>query len=960
MKKIVKNFMFPICAVFLMSFNVINAQSGNSNIPLPLDTSIKYGRLSNGFTYYIKHIESPSKKLKMRLYVKVGYYSQESDQMDFAHALEHLAFKAAKDFPVNLLDDPVLLSRLGVAKDDVFGQTSTLYTWYSFDIPFEREDAFDTALLWFYDILDLKLNSDIVNKEKGPLKQELVFRQGDDLHGYFTNTKLESIIFPCRQDYTNFFEFNKSFAPMELIQFYKEWYHPERMALVIVGDTTNIDGIEGSIKSRFSSLISQGKFKSVSHCINKYLNSPNRFVVLERPTSKGIPHENSVEMFLYMRDKETVSQCESLEGLKREVLWDMFTGMINQRFQEVSNIYNSSFSAYVSPPLFDWPAYHIKISADTGKEKAALKMVVKVLKQAREFGFDQKEFEKFKNEKLKALKHTDTTNPGYWLEKIQSHIGYGAALPSHLNRNLSQWLGDLSLSDINAFSEKYVSEIPNDIGIIAPSGQESLSYTQEQFSSYIDQIANADVSAYVVPEIPEYLLSSKEVANLQLNGYTNKGPVKNGVQELVLANGVKVLLQPLEPTVKGRRVMLHGFSSYGASCFPQEDYFSAVNAPSIVLNAGVGEMDKFTLDRFLANTSFWQGVKPYIKYNESGIKGAASLKDFEELLQLVYLYFTQPRKDHRAFADWQTMEKKRYFNPGYSLIQEDFNVAMNETMGVSSKTPLGTKRYQGLKLTDMQVAYKIYQQLFGNASDFTFLFTGGFSAEEVIPLLQKYLGNLPVNPTGFLCSKKIKNEKKLLKGPLYIQFSAEGFGASYNMKSVRYSLRFVTEADDPANWREHIKMDILGTLMDSKIHELRFNEEASLYDMRAMAKFNMESMIYDFQMQLDCVPEELEGLRKKCKEMVSEIKKDGFSQQRFNEVIQHRILPKYSAERQSLNKVQSKTYNHYRYNVPWVSTSEIEYYIKSLGPKDIQKTAQKYLKDKNLTEFSFGDDIRLP
>lgn len=119
--------------------------------------------------------------------------------------------------------------------------------------------------------------------------------------------------------------------------------------------------------------------------------------------------------------------------------------------------------------------------------------------------------------------------------------------------------------------------------------------------------------------------------------------------------------------------MFHGFSKKGASIFPKEDYFSAINAPLIIRNAGVGEIDKYALSRYLKGTSFNKGIFPYVHYNETGIRGNVMLKDLESFLQLVYLYFTNPRKDSNAFENWKKDEEKRHQSPTYNdLIQEGF------------------------------------------------------------------------------------------------------------------------------------------------------------------------------------------------------------------------------------------------------------------------------------------------
>ena len=156
----IKGYKYVLQIFLFVVISSMNGQEGNvldNGAPLSLDPSIRYGRLGNGFTYYIKRVENGPEKINMRFYVKVGNNYQRDEELDYAHAIEHLAFKCAKDFPVNLLNDPGLLNSLGMGKSDLFAQTWNYSTWYRFDIPSNSENAFNTGLRWFTNITDLDL-----------------------------------------------------------------------------------------------------------------------------------------------------------------------------------------------------------------------------------------------------------------------------------------------------------------------------------------------------------------------------------------------------------------------------------------------------------------------------------------------------------------------------------------------------------------------------------------------------------------------------------------------------------------------------------------------------------------------------------------------------------------------------------------------------------------------------------
>ena len=88
----------------------------------PLDPTIKYGKLENGLTYYIKKNNTPKNKVYLKLIVKAGSLMEEERQRGLAHLLEHMAFNGSKNFPGNSIDE--FLSSLGLNIGSHFNATT--------------------------------------------------------------------------------------------------------------------------------------------------------------------------------------------------------------------------------------------------------------------------------------------------------------------------------------------------------------------------------------------------------------------------------------------------------------------------------------------------------------------------------------------------------------------------------------------------------------------------------------------------------------------------------------------------------------------------------------------------------------------------------------------------------------------------------------------------------------------
>src|SRR5690606_5039600 len=135
------------------------------------------------------------------------------------------------------------------------------------------------------------------------------------------------------------------------------------------------------------------------------------------------------------------------------------------------------------------------------------------------------------------------------------------------------------------------------------------------------------------------------------------------------------------------KIIIHGFSPRGALCFPEKDYYSAINSPDIVKFSGFGGFNRDELDRVLKNTSFWQGVFPYINNFEAGIKGKAKKEDFENLLQMIYLYYSDPRKDLMSFDAWKKKEIMGYLIPTSHRIITDFSDGIHHILEDHTQVP---------------------------------------------------------------------------------------------------------------------------------------------------------------------------------------------------------------------------------------------------------------------------------
>ncbi len=201
-------------------------------------------------------------------------------------------------------------------------------------------------------------------------------------------------------------------------------------------------------------------------------------------------------------------------------------------------------------------------------------------------------------------------------------------------------------------------------------------------------------------------------------------------------NGVRVSLNTTD--IVDGQVALEARSPGGLDVLVDADIPAADAAGTVVANSGVATYDSVDLDAFLADkdVGLQLGIDPFTE----GMYGSAATSDLEVLFQLVHLYMTQPRVDPVAldqylddelayasdpsiepgYAEYKTLLDARYDDPAFLLpTVESLNSVTADDIG------------------------RVFRDRFGDASDFSFAFSGDFDPDEAVDLARRYLGTLP-------------------------------------------------------------------------------------------------------------------------------------------------------------------------------------------------------------------------
>ena len=209
---------------------------------VPLDKKIRYGKLDNGFTYYIRNNKKPEKMIQFRLVSNAGSIMERDDQQGLAHFCEHMAFNGIKGYPHNTMIQK--LQEHGVE----FGRDINAYTSFDQTVYYVNMPADDPEMVKMgIEILDgwagnILFDQQEIESERGVIHEEWRggVGHGDRLRKKTWPIMLKGSLYADRLPIGKE-EVIMNFERQSIVDFFNDWYRPDLQAIVIVGD---LDGFE--------------------------------------------------------------------------------------------------------------------------------------------------------------------------------------------------------------------------------------------------------------------------------------------------------------------------------------------------------------------------------------------------------------------------------------------------------------------------------------------------------------------------------------------------------------------------------------------------------------------------------------------------------------------------------------------------------------------------------------------
>ena len=701
---------------------------------IPVDPMITVGTLPNGLRYYVRPNQQPRGRAELRLVVKAGSVLEDDDQRGLAHFVEHMAFNGSRHFPQQAI--ATFMQGIGMRFGaHVNAHTSFDETVYELQIPSGDPAVVEQALLMMEDwARGVSFEPAEIEKERGVILEE--WRQGLGADGRMQNIVMPVLLQGSRYAVRSPIgtpETIRNAPHARLKQFYADWYRPDLMAVIVVGDFGRAD-MEGRIKAHFGPIPAatsprpRAPYDVPSHAGTRYVVATDREATA---TTVGVIGK------MPARDQRTV-------GVYREQMAErLFAGMLSERLDELARTPNAPFqAARSSRGLFvrTMEATTMQALVAEGGAARGLTALVAEADRVARYGFTATELERQKVSSQRylqqALAEKDTTPSAPLADEFIRNFMNDEPIPGIIYEQAmaQRLMPGITLEELNRLAATWVPDANRVVVVNAPQKTGTTAPTTETLAAAIKDSTARTLSAYVDVVNTAPLLDPLPAPGAIARTSSTEAL---GITEWRLSNGVRVILKPTD--FKADEVLFRAVSPGGTSLASDADFVAARTAEAVMAESGLGRLSRLDLTKALATVNTFVGAD--ITDAEEGLGGGAARKDLETMFQLIHLTFTAPRADPTAFAVL-TANLKRSLANRQAEPEAAFDEAVTSALtGDHPRArPLTPALVEQMNL-DRSLAF--YRDRYSDAGDFTFVFVGSFDLPTMKPLVERYLASLP-------------------------------------------------------------------------------------------------------------------------------------------------------------------------------------------------------------------------
>jgi zinc protease len=899
----------------------------NMESKLPVDAKVKIGKLPNGLTYYIRQNKKPEQKVELRLVLNAGSILEDDDQQGLAHMAEHMAFNGTTHFKKN--DIVSFLQDIGVGfGNDLNAYTGFDETVYILPIPTDKpgnlEKGFQVLEDWAHNVTYL---DDDINGERAIILEESRMGKG-------ANERIFRKIYPQLFEGSKYAKrlpigidsIIRNFPVNNIRQYYKDWYRPDLMAVIVVGDL-DLAKAEAMVTKHFARLTNPATQRKREYAdVPPYAASQAMIVTDKEATGYRVAIN-------YPAIKK--SPAVTVRDYRNDLIQQMFVAMLNERLQELTQKENPPFiyaGADFDSYARGYESFNAMAAAGTGDIQKALNVLAEEIERVKRFGFTAAELQRAKKTVLAQYERTYNnrakTESTDYVDEYLNNFLVQEPIPG-IEKEIEYvkaMLPAITLEEVNAVSKPIKDQKNLFVYMSGPEPKETDKLPSDKdLLAIIDAKTNADLKPYEEKAVASTLLSKEPKPGKVLTVTKN---ALLGTTEYKLSNGVTVTLKPTD--FKNDQIIMGATRPGGKDNYGLADKYNAEYMTAVTGAMGLGQFSPTDLSKALAGKTV--SVSPVFTSISDGFHGSSSVKDLTTMFQLTYLQCTAPRSDTALFRAFVKRNKLQF-----AMISANPQAAFVDTMykTLFDNNPLAqvlVPHSAYFDLIDYDRVLAIHKEHLGDVSGMHFVFAGSFKENEIKPLIEKYIASLPATGKKFTITD---NKVRPITGK-------KTFIVNKGKEDKSLILAFYS-GETPYSEDLELKAQALSEVLNIRIIEELREKIQGIYGGGTSADVGRYPYPnYNFVVQLPCGPQKVDTLVKAIRKEFSDMVANGPDSTYLNKVKkqwteQHKLSIKDNGiwvDKLLQYKLQGGNpdrFVHY------------EKYVKMLTPKDVQQAAKLML-----------------
>jgi len=922
-KNIIMKFLFS--TIFVLSTFLLSAQNDiDLDSKIPEDPLVSKGVLPNGMTYYVRANSEPENRAELMLVVNAGSVDEDDDQQGLAHFCEHMAFNGTKNFPKHELIN--YFESIGMEfGPEINAYTSFDETVYMLKVPLDKPEYMEKGLQVLYDWSSQITDSDEeVNAERGIILEEERLGRGanDRMMKEWLPVFLKDSRYAERLPIGKV-DIIENADPSVLRRYRHDWYRPDMQAVIVVGDF-NQDEMVATIKEKFSAIPAR--------------ENPREKKIYDIPGHKQtmvsvVTDKEAQYPIAYVYYKHDLEVAKTVKDYREMILENLYMGMINNRLAEKTQQADPPFllgqSAYSHQ--FGPLSTYMSVAVTQGdKIETGLKEVLLENERVKKFGFTETELERQKTAVLNNMEkayneRNNTKSINYANEYMRNFLITKEPFPGMEKEYeyYKEMVPGISVDEINSLAQKWVTNDNRVVIITAPDNDKTVVPTEDQVLGLLDEVESTEIEPYVdavanVPLLSDEPYGSKVTSENKLD--------KVDAVEWKLENGATVVLKKTD--FKDDEILFSAWSLGGSSLYPADYDVSADLTTDVMGESGIADFDEITLNKMLSDKVF--SVSPYISQLREGFNGNSSVKDVETLLQMVYLYFTEPRFDDVSYQSLMKQYATVLENKANSP-EANFRDTLSAT--VANYNPRAMPMtLEKLNEASFNQIREIGKDRFKDASDFKFFFVGNIDLDAFKLLVEKYIGGIPtLNRNEHWKDLGIEKPNGVINKVVH---------KGQEEKSIQYIL---FHGDFDYNAQNQVQIDAVAKILSTRLLEVIREDKSSVYSIGAYpstSKFPEPE--YTVSISYGTSPAKLEELKSAIFDIIKEYAKNGPTEEELNKAKEkmHRERETQVRENSFWLNILSNTY--YIKNGDFLQFGNYDQLVDNLTIKSTQKAFSDY------------------